>query len=245
MALVVNTNVPSIASQRYLMESRKEMETAMERLSSGKRINSASDDAAGLAIANRMTTQIQGLNVAIRNANDGISLVQTAEGAMSEVTDMLQRMRDLALQSVHGVNNDADRNTLDAEVQALKAEIDRISETTTFNDQQLLNGTYNVLLQIGKDASETMALNVASVATAALGLAASPANTASDPVQTIVSQRLSSLAAFDAGDIEIDGTALRAFTGSDDVSDLVRNINTDIEIWPTAFNLRKCRFKCI
>ena len=238
MALVVNTNVPSIASQRYLMESRKEMETAMERLSSGKRINSASDDAAGLAIASRMTTQIQGLNVAIRNANDGISLVQTAEGAMSEVTDMLQRMRDLALQSVHGVNNDADRNTLDAEVQALKAEIDRISETTTFNDQQLLNGTYNVLLQIGKDASETMALNVASVATAALGLAASPTSTSSDPVQTIVSQRLSSLGSYDAGDIEIDGTALRAFDGSsDDVSDLVRHINTDIEtVNASAFN---------
>jgi len=237
MALVVNTNVPSIASQRYLMESRKEMETAMERLSSGKRINSASDDAAGLAIANRMTTQIQGLNVAIRNANDGISLVQTAEGAMSEVTDMLQRMRDLALQSVHGVNNDADRNTLDAEVQALKAEIDRISETTTFNDQQLLNGTYDVLLQIGKDASETMALNVASVATAALGLAASPTSTSSDPVQTIVSQRLSSLAAYDAGDIEIDGTALRAFASGDDVSDLVRHINTDIEtVNASAFN---------
>ena len=238
MALVVNTNVPSIASQRYLMESRKEMETAMERLSSGKRINSAADDAAGLAIANRMTTQIQGLNVAIRNANDGMSVVQTAEGAMAEVTDMLQRMRDLALQAVHGVNNDADRSTLDAEVQALKAEIDRISETTTFNNKAILDGTYNVLLQIGKDASETMALNVASVATAALGLATNSV-TSSDPVQTIVSQRLSSLANFDGGDIEIDGTALRALSvsGGDDISDLVTNINADIEtVSASAFN---------
>ena len=244
MALVVNTNVPSIASQRYLMESRKEMETAMERLSSGKRINSAADDAAGLAIANRMTTQIQGLNVAIRNANDGMSVVQTAEGAMAEVTDMLQRMRDLALQAVHGVNNDADRSTLDAEVQALKAEIDRVSETTTFNNKAILDGTYNVLLQIGKDASETMALNVASVATAALGLATSSV-TSSDPIQTIVSQRLSSLANFDAGDIEIDGTALRALSvtavggvgGGDDISDLVTNINADIEtVEASAFN---------
>ena len=238
MALVVNTNVPSIASQRYLMESRKEMETAMERLSSGKRINSAADDAAGLAIANRMTTQIQGLNVAIRNANDGMSVVQTAEGAMAEVTDMLQRMRDLALQAVHGVNNDADRSTLDAEVQALKAEIDRVSETTTFNNKAILDGTYNVLLQIGKDASETMALNVASVATAALGLATSSVNS-SDPIQTIVSQRLSSLADFDAGDIEIDGTALRALdvTNGDDISDLVTNINADIEtVAASAFN---------
>ena len=238
MALVVNTNVPSIASQRYLMESRKEMETAMERLSSGKRINSAADDAAGLAIANRMTTQIQGLNVAIRNANDGMSVVQTAEGAMAEVTDMLQRMRDLALQAVHGVNNDADRSTLDAEVQALKAEIDRVSETTTFNNKAILDGTYNVLLQIGKDASETMALNVASVATAALGLATSSVNS-SDPIQTIVSQRLSSLADFDAGDIEIDGTALRALdvSGGDDISDLVTNINADIEtVTASGFN---------
>ena len=236
MALVVNTNVPSIASQRYLMESRKEMETAMERLSSGKRINSAADDAAGLAIANRMTTQIQGLNVAIRNANDGMSVVQTAEGAMAEVTDMLQRMRDLALQAVHGVNNDADRATLDAEVQALKAEIDRVSETTTFNNKALLNGTYDVLLQIGKDASETMALDIASVATAALGLATS-ATTSSDPIQTLVSQRLSSLAAFDAGDIVIDGAELRAFVSADDISDLVSNINADIEtVSASAFN---------
>ena len=238
MALVVNTNVPSIASQRYLMESRKEMETAMERLSSGKRINSAADDAAGLAIANRMTTQIQGLNVAIRNANDGMSVVQTAEGAMSEVTDMLQRMRDLALQAVHGVNSDADRATLDAEVQALKAEIDRVSETTTFNNKSILDGTYNVLLQIGKDASETMALNIESIATAALGLATNSVSNA-DPIQTIVSQRLSSLANFDAGDIEIDGTALRALsvTAGDDISDLVTNINADIEtVEASAFN---------
>ena len=239
MALVVNTNVPSIASQRYLMESRKEMETAMERLSSGKRINSAADDAAGLAIANRMTTQIQGLNVAIRNANDGMSVVQTAEGAMSEVTDMLQRMRDLALQAVHGVNNDADRATLDAEVQALKAEIDRVSETTTFNNQSLLNGTYDVLLQIGKDASETMALNIASVATAALGLATNSTSSSSDPIQTLVSQRLSTLTSntFDAGDIVIDGAELRAFGSGDDISDLVGNINSDIEtVTASAFN---------
>ena len=236
MALVVNTNVPSIASQRYLMESRKEMETAMERLSSGKRINSAADDAAGLAISNRMTTQIQGLNVAIRNANDGMSVVQTAEGAMSEVTDMLQRMRDLALQAVHGVNNDADRATLDAEVQALKAEIDRVSETTTFNNQALLDGTYNVLLQIGKDASETMALDIASVATAALGLV-SQASESNDPVQTLVGNRVS-LASFAAGDIEIDSVGLRAFNStSQDISDLVTNINTDVEtVTASAFN---------
>ena len=139
MALVVNTNIPSISAQRYLMESRNEMETAMERLSSGKRINSAADDAAGLAISTRMDSQIRGINMAIKNANDGISMVQTAEGALQEVTDMLQRMRELALQSVQGSNNDSDREALDAEVQQLKAEIDRISESTSFNAQNILD----------------------------------------------------------------------------------------------------------
>ena len=112
MALVVNTNVPSLSSQRHLMESRREMETAMERLSSGKRINHASDDAAGLAISQRMESQVRGLNMAIRNANDAISLAQTAEGSLSEVSDMLQRIRELSLQSVNGTNNDSDRASL-------------------------------------------------------------------------------------------------------------------------------------
>ena len=170
MALVVNTNVPSLASQRYLMESRKEMETAMERLSSGKRINTAADDAAGLAISERMNSQIKGLNMAIRNANDGISLTQTAEGAMQEVNDMLQRMRELSLQAVHGVNNDADRASLDAEVQALKAEIDRVASSTTFNNQNILDGSYNAAFQIGYQAGDTLSLALASVDTQSLGL---------------------------------------------------------------------------
>ena len=150
MALVVNTNVPSIASQRFLMESRREMETAMERLSSGKRINTAGDDAAGLAISQRMESQIRGLNMAIRNANDAISLTQTAEGAMSEVTEMLQRMRELSLQSVNGVNNDSDRASLDAEVQALIAEINRVADTTTFNNQSILDGSFYRLMCVPK-----------------------------------------------------------------------------------------------
>ena len=112
----------------------------MERLSSGKRINHASDDAAGLAISQRMESQVRGLNMASRNANDAISVAQTAEGSLSEVSDMLQRIRELSLQSVNGANNDADRASLDAEVQALKAEIDRISSTTTFNNQTILDG---------------------------------------------------------------------------------------------------------
>ena len=202
MALVVNTNVPSIASQRYLMESRKEMETAMERLSSGKRINSAADDAAGLAISERMSTQITGLNMAIRNANDGISLTQTAEGAMQEVTDMLQRMRELSLQAVHGVNSDADRASLDAEVQALKAEIDRVASSTTFNNINILDGSYAADFQIGYQSGETLGLSLSSVATSSLGLNVDGAPAAVDTTHTLISNRLTDTFKFDA---DLDG----------------------------------------
>lgn len=204
MALVVNTNVPSIASQRYLMESRKEMETAMERLSSGKRINSAADDAAGLAITERMNSQITGLNMAIRNANDGISLTQTAEGAMQEVTDMLQRMRELSLQAVHGVNSDEDRVSLDSEVQALKAEIDRIAGATTFNNMNILDGSYNASFQIGYQAGETLSLDLASVDTESLGLNVGGSE-ATDVAGTnvLISNRLTDTFKFDA---DLDGT---------------------------------------
>ena len=246
MALVVNTNVPSIASQRYLMESRKEMETAMERLSSGKRINSASDDAAGLAISTRMDSQIKGLNMAIRNANDGISLAQTAEGAMSEVTDILQRMRELALQSVHGVNNDDDRATLDAEVQQLKDEIDRVAATTTFNDQALLDGTFNRLLQIGKDVTDVMQFSIGSMTTQSLGMVTSAAEQAAAG-NSLISARLgtgtfydtvgaSGGGSFGAGDVLINGQALDAFDGTSatsagghDIYDLVANINKNVD----------------
>ena len=199
MALVVNTNVPSLASQRYLMESRKEMETAMERLSSGKRINTAADDAAGLAISERMNSQITGLNMAIRNANDGISLTQTAEGAMQEVNDMLQRMRELSLQAVHGVNSDADRASLDAEVQALKAEIDRVASSTTFNNQNILDGSYNANFQIGYQAGDTLSLALASVDTSSLGLNVGTSSTAVDSgTNTLISNRLVDTFKFDA-----------------------------------------------
>ena len=234
MALVVNTNIPSIAAQRYLAESRNEMETAMERLSSGKRINSAADDAAGLAISTRMDSQIRGINMAIKNANDGISMVQTAEGALQEVTDMLQRMRELALQSVQGSNSDDDRAALDAEVQQLKAEIDRISESTSFNAQNILDGTFNRLFQIGDQAGDTIRIGLGSVDTASLGMAAT-AEASSDVADMLVSARLASTFSWDpssntalsgmtsdgvtgisfaAGDILINGQELAAFDGT-------------------------------
>ncbi|MDP4745138.1 MAG: flagellin, partial [Porticoccaceae bacterium] len=166
---VINTNVKSLVAQASLAANSKNQATAMERLSTGSRINSAKDDAAGLAISSRMTSQVRGLNMAIRNANDGISLAQTAEGAMEETTSMLQRMRELSLQAANSVNNASDRAALDAEVQQLKTEIDRIATTTAFNGQKLLDGSMAGKLQIGSHASETMDLAISSVATTAMG----------------------------------------------------------------------------
>ena len=137
----VNTNVSSLNAQRNLSQSGSDLATSMERLSSGMRINSAKDDAAGLQISNRLTSQVNGLAVAQRNANDGISMAQTAEGAMSESTNILQRMRELALQSANGSNSADDRDALQKEVSALQTELTRIAETTSFGGQQLLDGT--------------------------------------------------------------------------------------------------------
>lgn len=139
MAQTINTNVMSLTAQRNLTQSQSTLATSMQRLSSGLRVNSAKDDAAGLAIAERMNTQVRGMNVAIRNANDGISLAQTAEGGMQEMSNMLQRMRELAVQSANGTNSADDRANLDAEYQALNSEIGRIAETTQFNGVSVLN----------------------------------------------------------------------------------------------------------
>ncbi|MFP4294199.1 MAG: flagellin [Halothiobacillaceae bacterium] len=138
MASVVATNVQSLTAQRHLAKTNTGMQTAMERLSSGLRVNSAKDDSAGLAIAERMNAQVKGMNVAIRNANDGISLAQTAEGALQQVTDTLQRMRELAVQSANATNTDDDRENLNAEFTELGAEINRILESTTFNGKAIL-----------------------------------------------------------------------------------------------------------
>lgn len=177
MALVVNTNVGSLNAQRQLMQTTNEMSTAMERLSSGKRINSSADDAAGLAISTRMTSQVKGLNMAIRNANDGISLVQTAEGAMEEVTSMLQRMRELSVQASNSTNSAADRTALNDEIGQLMTEIDRVASTTRFNNQTILNGSYAANLQIGDQADQTLAFGVSSIATSAMGETASGLST--------------------------------------------------------------------
>ena len=166
----VNTNVSSLNAQRNLSQSGSDLATSMERLSSGMRINSAKDDAAGLQISNRLTSQIDGLAVAQRNANDGISMAQTAEGAMNESTSILQRMRELALQSANGSNSSEDREALQKEVSALSTELTRISDTTSFGGQQLLNGTFgSKSFQIGSNANETINVSLSSVAAEKIG----------------------------------------------------------------------------
>ena len=166
----VNTNVSSLNAQRNLSQSGSDLATSMERLSSGMRINSAKDDAAGLQISNRLTSQVNGLGVAQRNANDGISMAQTAEGAMSESTSILQRMRELALQSANGSNSSEDREALQKEVSALSTELTRISDTTSFGGQQLLNGSFgSKSFQIGANANETINVSLSSVAAEKIG----------------------------------------------------------------------------
>ena len=170
MALSVITNNASLNAQRNLTKSSNSLQTSMQRLSSGMRINSAKDDAAGLQISNRLTSQINGLGVAQRNANDGISIAQTAEGAMQASTDILQRMRELALQSANGSNSDSDRAAIQKEVSSLQAELTRISETTSFGGQQLLDGSFSGKdFQVGSNANEVISMSMTNVAANAIG----------------------------------------------------------------------------
>jgi flagellin len=161
MALTVNTNVASLNTQRNLGVSNSALNVSLQRLSTGYRINSAKDDAAGLQISNRLTSQVNGLNVATRNANDAISLSQTAEGALQQSTNLLQRMRDLSLQSANGSNGASERKALNQEVSQLKNELDRISNTTTFGGKKLLDGSFGTsAFQVGAAANETISISL-------------------------------------------------------------------------------------
>ena len=228
----INTNTAALNAQYYLAKSNKDMESSMAKLSSGQKVNSAADDAAGLAIASRMTAQIRGLAMAVKNSNDSMSLAQTAEGAMEEVTNMLQRIRELAVQSANGTMNSGDRSSLDAEVQALKAEIDRVATTTTFNSQNLLDGSYKATFQIGDKGGQTVGLEIGSVLTSSLGMGEGAAG-----ANSIVSARIAP-AAVDAGDILINGQALGAITANDDMETIIKNITDSVDnVTATGFNV--------
>ena len=185
MSLVINTNVASLNAQRSLTASGAELKTAMERLSSGKKINSASDDAAGFAIAERMTAQIRGLNMAAKNASDGLSMLATIENATNDITGMLHRMRELAVQGINDTNGTQDRAYLQLEVDALMEEINRVASDTQYNGKSVLNGSlantvdgsgnitaYGGQIQVGTDANQTVGFGVNSVDTVALNLSA-------------------------------------------------------------------------
>ncbi|MFZ1766468.1 MAG: flagellin hook IN motif-containing protein, partial [Candidatus Nitrotoga sp.] len=170
MPAVINTNVASLNAQRNLNSSQSALQTSLQRLSSGLRINSAKDDAAGLAITERMTSQIRGLNQASRNANDGVSLAQTAEGGLAEVGNNLQRIRELAIQSANSTNSASDRTSLNAEVTQLLAEIQRVSTTSQFNGQNILDGTFTAAqFQVGANANQTITASTGNSQTSALG----------------------------------------------------------------------------
>ncbi|WP_111643281.1 flagellin N-terminal helical domain-containing protein [Marinimicrobium alkaliphilum] len=226
MSLVINTNVASLNAQRQLMQSGNALDQATERLSSGNRINSAKDDAAGLAISNRMTSQIRGLDQAIRNANDGISMIQTAEGALQEATNILQRMRELSIQSANGIYSNDDRQRLDSEVQQLKVELDRLANDTTFNGQKLLDGSLsNALLQVGSEQGQTIGVSVESFNTRSLG------GTTGDLVGE-ESTGIAALNAFAGGagtTLVINDVNISDLSGAGSVNDAMKIINADLK----------------
>ncbi len=214
MAQIINTNMPSLNAQRNLNKTGDSLGMSLQRLSSGLRINSARDDAAGLAIATRFTTQIRGMNQAMRNANDAISLAQTAEGALDQVTNNLQRIRELAVQSANASNSSTDRTALQNEVSQLVAEIDRVAQTTKFNGVTLLDGTFSAQqFQVGADANQTISISsISSSRTTALGASFS-ATTTGTAVNTT---------ALNGSNVTINGVSIIAST-----SDGVSTVNAD------------------
>lgn len=210
MASVINSNIASLNAQRNLMSSQNDLNTSLQRLSSGLRINSAKDDAAGLAISERMTSQIRGLNQAARNANDGISLAQTAEGALAEVGNNLQRIRELAVQSSNATNTQGDRDALQTEVSQLLNEIDRVANQTSFNGVKLLDGSFTgASFQIGANAGETISVGVGTdFNTAALGEVTSASTSVASTGLT------GSTTAIAAGDLTVNGVDVGAISAA-------------------------------
>ena len=169
MSLIVNTNIGSLNAQRSLASSSLELKTAMERLSSGSKINSAADDAAGFAISERMTAQIRGLNMAAKNAGDGLSMLSTIENATNDVTDMLQRLRELAVQSVNDTNSAKDREYLQSEASALISEIGRVATQTQYNGQNILDGSMSGNIQVGTESGQSVGYKINSLKADAIG----------------------------------------------------------------------------
>ena len=176
---VINTNVSALSAQNALRTNARSMSTSMEQLSTGSRVNSAKDDAAGLAIGQNMTSQVRGLNMAVRNINDGVNMMQTAEGAMIEQSNMLQRMRELAVQSANGTVSDTQRSYLDTEFQALTSQIGNIASQTTWNGTDLMSSTTTFSFQAGASSGQTISVAITEMSTSSLGISSSSISSAS------------------------------------------------------------------
>lgn len=231
MAVTVNTNVSAMTAQRYLGQATDATANSMERLATGSRINSAKDDAAGLQISNRLMTQSRGLDVAVRNANDGISMAQTAEGSMQETTNILQRMRDLSLQSANGSNSQEDRDSIQEEVTALNDELNRIAETTSFGGTKLLNGTFGTRsFQVGADSGEAVQMSFDNIRAdeAKMGGVSFTAKNAKDVGSWSVAVDNSDPAKPVVSDLKINDIDIGA-KGGDDIEELATKINGKID----------------
>jgi flagellin len=215
MAMVITTNAASINAQKYLSESRQDLDVAMERLSSGQRINSAADDAAGLAIRDKMTSQIEGLNQGVRNANDSISFMQTAEGALAETTNILQRMRTLAVQAVNDTNSASDRVNLNDEIGKLIEEMNRIGDNSSFNDKILLDGSMtDSTFQIGHKSGQTISIALNDMRASAIGDKAAVGAVGTATASTSAITLDAALATGDVATIQLSTGVSVAFTGS-------------------------------
>ncbi|MEG3641179.1 flagellin N-terminal helical domain-containing protein [Magnetococcus sp. PR-3] len=245
MPLYVNTNVASLNAQRKLTQSSNDLSTTFARLSSGLRINSAKDDAAGLAITNRMTAQIRGLNQAVRNANDGISVAQVAEGALDETTNALQRIRELAVQSANAIYNTSDRLNLDKEVDQMLAEIQRISGDTEFNKLNVLDGTYTAQnFQVGAFSSQTITMSINGAQMSHLGITALTISTqaGAEAALSLVDNALNSIS-----DVRADLGAIQSRFGAviGNLTNIVENMSAarsriqDADIAAETANLTK------
>jgi flagellin len=232
MPQVINSNIASLNAQRNLNTSQSALATSLQRLSSGLRINSAKDDAAGLAISERMTAQIRGLNQAARNASDGISLAQTAEGALSEIGNNLQRIRELAVQASNGTNTQTDRDALQSEVTQLLAEIQRVATQTSFNGQKLIDGSFTgVQFQVGSEAGQTITISsIANAQTAALG-GSLTRYTASVNASTLTGYAT----AIAAGGVTINGTDIGAIAAASNAQERAAQLTEAINrVSPTT-----------
>jgi len=235
---VVNTNVGASVAQAALAKNARELDNAMTQLSTGKKINSASDDASGLAITNRMTSQINGLGAAIKNANDAISMIQTAEGALDEITDMLQRMRELAVQAGTGTMTSSDRTYLQAEFSQLRTEIDRIADNTEWNGNTILDGTADgssgssVSYQIGVDGGQTVAVSFGNMTNASAG-SMNGISASKLTMTTAVASQASAAASTDANNSAIAAvtgiTGVTGFTAAENASAAITALDTAIE----------------